>query len=485
MRFSDYIMIAFRNIRRQKLRSALTIFAVVIGATSVTIMLAIVFSAKGFITGQFEQNGTFQQVEVSPQADLTWGSGVSGNCSDATTCTKLTDALVSQIARIPHVVAIARETQVWNFDGLFYGSQKLKLNQVVAYDANGVIQNQMVAGRDITASDGDGLLTVTSDYADALGFKNDYRALIGKTVMLHAQGFYSGAGSDPLAQYQYMQQQCSHMAPGQNCTPPPVEISGNIIGVTSNNGPGGGNSYTVRVPLHWARGMEENQSYQVTQAAQNAANAVCQQQHTAFCATSQPKPILFVTDQLAQNGYGSLVVKVDAASNAAGVAKAIRSQFRLGAADAETAITQQLAIFNIIGAILGGIGGIALVVAAFGVVNTMIMSILERTREIGVMRAVGARRSVVSRLFTFEAALLGFWGGAFGLGLGYGLILIANPLLNRQLKSNNIASSNIITLPLWLIAGVIVLTTLIGILAGLYPARRAARLNPVDALHYE
>ena len=484
MRFGDYITIAFRNIRRQKLRSALTIFAVVIGATSVTIMLAIVFSAKGFITSQFEQNGTFQQVEVSPQADLTWGSGVGGNCSDATTCTKLTDALVSQIAKVPHVLAIARETQVWNFDGLFYGSQKLKLNQVVAYDANGVIQNQMVAGRDITPSDGDGVLTVTSDYADALGFKNKYQALIGKTVTLHAQGFYSGVGSDPLAQYQYMQQQCSHLAPGQNCTPPPVEISGKIVGVTSNNGPGGGNRYTVRVPLIWARGMEENQSYQVTQAAQNAANAACQQQHAASCAT-QPKPTLFVTDELAQNGYGSLVVKVDAASNAAGVAKTIRNQFKFGAADAETAITQQLAIFNILGAILGGIGGIALVVAAFGVVNTMIMSILERTREIGVMRAVGARRSTVSRLFTFEAALLGFWGGAIGLGLGYGLILIANPLLNKQLKSNNIASSNIITLPLWLIVGVIVLTTLIGILAGLYPARRAAKLNPVDALHYE
>ncbi|MEJ0072493.1 MAG: ABC transporter permease [Candidatus Saccharibacteria bacterium] len=72
MRFSDYILIAFRNIRRQKLRSALTIFAVVIGATSVTIMLAAVFSLKGFMTKQFEANGTFQQVAVSPQTDITW-----------------------------------------------------------------------------------------------------------------------------------------------------------------------------------------------------------------------------------------------------------------------------------------------------------------------------------------------------------------------------------------------------------------------------
>jgi putative ABC transport system permease protein len=101
------------------------------------------------------------------------------------------------------------------------------------------------------------------------------------------------------------------------------------------------------------------------------------------------------------------------------------------------------------------------------------------------MRAVGAKRGTVSALFTFEAALLGFMGGVIGLGVGYGLVLIANPLINNQLKGNGIASRNIITLPIWLILGVIGITTAIGLLAGLYPARRAAKLDPVEALHYE
>ena len=485
MKLSDYFRLAFRNIMRQKLRSILTIFAIVIGSTSVTIMLTIVFSAKGFINKQFEQNGTFQQVAVSPQQDISWGSGSGGpNCSSSdASCVKLTDTLIGQIAKVSHVIGVARQTRVNGFDGLFYGSTKLRLNEVVAYDANGIIQNTMVAGRDIGPNDGDGSLTVTSDYADALGFKHNYQALIGKSVTLHTQGFYSGVGSNPIQAYQYMQQNCK--GGGQNCSPPPTEITGTIVGIADTGGPaGGGNGFTVRVPLVWARGLEENQSYQVNQAAQQAASNSCQN-FRGPCNPVQPKPTLTTTDELDLNGYDSLVVKVDQASNAAGVAKNIRNQFKLGAADAETAIKQQLAIFNILGAILGGIGGIALVVAAVGVVNTMVMSILERTREIGLMRAVGAKRSTISRLFTFESSMLGLMGGSVGILIGYALTLIGNPLINKQLKGNSIQSSNILSLPPWLIVSVILGTTVIGMLAGLGPARKAAKLDPVEALRYE
>ncbi|HSX16295.1 MAG TPA: ABC transporter permease [Candidatus Saccharimonadales bacterium] len=482
MRFIDYIVIALRNISRQKLRSALTIFAVVIGATSVTIMLAAVFSLKGFMTKQFEANGTFQQVAVSPQTDITWNDHSNGG-NDCATCTKLTDDLATKIATVPHVVGVARQTQVGMFQSLDYGTQKLRVQQVVAYDANDIIKSTVLAGRDINTTDTTGVLTITSDYADKLGFKHNYGALIGKQVGLTTRNYYSGVGSDPLQAFQdQMAWFQSHPgADGRDYQPAPVTLTGKIVGVTEASD----NSYVIRVPLDWARGMEESQNATVSQADQDAAQAKCRASHSPSC-NSQPVPsTVTVVDELAKQGYNSFVVKADEASNAASVAKTIKDTYKVGAVDAETAIKQQLAIFNILGLVLGGIGGIALVVAAVGVVNTMIMSILERTREIGVMRAVGARRGTVSLLFTIEAALLGFFGGVVGLGLGYGAVLVANPLVNRQLSGNNVTGSNIFTLPIWLILGVVGLTTLIGVLAGLYPARRAAHLDPVEALRYE
>jgi ABC-type antimicrobial peptide transport system permease subunit len=230
------------------------------------------------------------------------------------------------------------------------------------------------------------------------------------------------------------------------------------------------------------RGMQENQMYQMTAADQAAQQAQCR--NVRGPCNSTQHFTLVVTDMLAQNGYSSLIAKVDNSKNAAGAATAIK-KLGVGAADAEASINQQLTIFNVIGLVLGGIGGIAMAVAAIGVVNTMIMAILERTREIGVMRAVGAKRSTIRALFTFEASMLGFAGGVVGVAVGFGLTRIANIFVNKQLASQSVKVHNIIGLPLWLVLAVVGISTLIGMLAGLYPAARAAKLDPVEALRYE
>jgi len=473
VRTIDIIFTALRNIRRQKLRSVLTIFAVVIGATSVTIMLALVTGVKSFFVSQFSANGTLQQISISPKADISKfessGHGDGGPCDS---CVKLTDALTDKIKVIPHVTGVAREYSSGSLESITYNGTKLSLQQALAYDANGVIANTMVAGRDIAPADTTGVITINTQYADKWGFKGHYSDILGKTVQLTTRKGYGGVGAvvtPPSNQ------------PGNNNDPqqqPATVLTATIVGVVG----GEDNDQSVRAPLVWVRGMNTQQMYQMTDADRKASESECRN-HPGPCNPTQHFTLVTM-DQFDQQGYNGLVAKVDDPKNAAAAVVEIK-KLGVGAADAESLITAQLTIFNITGYVLGGIGAIALLVATIGVINTMVMAILERTREIGVLRACGATKRTIRRLFTVEAGLLGFLGGVFGVILGYGLTIAANVLINRQLLTNSVKANNIIALPLWLIVGVIGATTLIGMLAGLYPAMRAARLNPVDALRYE
>lgn len=462
MRFTDYLRLSFRNIRRQKLRSSLTIFAVVIGVMSVTIMLSLVTGAKGFFLQQVEANGTLQQVAISQKADLAdfERAGDGGPCDS---CVNLDDSIVEKVKALPHVTGVARQLDGGNFEAIQYDTQKLTLNRLQAHDANGIIKSIVLAGREIKASDTDGVITITNDYANKWGFKGKYDSLIGKEVSLISRNYYTGVGANIMQPQE-----------GQNGGGQPqgqvTTLKAKIVGITES----GEESGVVNVPLAWASGMNTNQRYEPVQA---------QCQSTGPC-NSKGTYKLVTEDMVATNGYSSLIAKVDNSKNAGSVATEIR-KLGVGAADAKASIQSQLTIFNIIGLVLGGIGGIALAVAAIGVVNTMIMAILERTREIGVMRAVGSTKSTVRKLFTSEAAMLGFMGGVVGVSLGFVLTRIANVFVNKQLASNSVTARNIIGLPLWLIVLVVSLATLIGLLAGLYPAARAARLDPVEALRYE
>jgi len=178
-----------------------------------------------------------------------------------------------------------------------------------------------------------------------------------------------------------------------------------------------------------------------------------------------------------------MLVKVDAVDNVAPVATVI-DHMGVSAATGLAELTQRKNKANVAGLVLGALGLIALGIAALGVMNTMVMSVLERTREIGVMRALGARRSTIRRLFTFEAASLGFFGGLFGVIIGYVFVLVAKPIISKAVKSSGSTAPNF-SVPIWLMIVVIGGTTAIGFVSGLFPARRAARLDPVEALRYE
>ena len=144
-------------------------------------------------------------------------------------------------------------------------------------------------------------------------------------------------------------------------------------------------------------------------------------------------------------------------------------------------------VFLIVQAILGGIGAIALVVAGFGIANTMIMAIYERTAEIGLMKAVGARNRDVMSVFLGEAGAIGLLGGVLGVTVGAALSQLINVigLAYLSAQTGGEGPETLVHTPLWLVAFSIGFATLAGLLSGIYPAMRAATLRPVSALKYE
>ena len=141
--------------------------------------------------------------------------------------------------------------------------------------------------------------------------------------------------------------------------------------------------------------------------------------------------------------------------------------------------------FRFVDMFLFAIGMIGISVAALGIINTMVMSILERYKEIGIMKAVGASDNDVKKIFFFESGVIGFMGGVFGLALGWIVSSIINLIINTIAMEQGVPRMNYFTFPWWLCLGAIAFSILISLLAGIYPTLRAARVDPVIALRHD
>ena len=130
-------------------------------------------------------------------------------------------------------------------------------------------------------------------------------------------------------------------------------------------------------------------------------------------------------------------------------------------------------------------GSLALAVASIGIVNTLVMAILERRREIGIMKAIGASDGDVKKLFFAEAGAMGILGGIAGVALGWAIGRIINLGTNVYLRRESLTPDNFWAVPWWLVALAIGFSFLVSLVSGLYPAARAAKLDPVQALRYE
>ncbi len=194
----------------------------------------------------------------------------------------------------------------------------------------------------------------------------------------------------------------------------------------------------------------------------------------------------------AADSYSTVIVRVAKGEQASQVSENIKESLRRfrgqkpGEEDFTVQTTEDIKesfdkILGIIQTVLFGIAMISLLVGAIGIMNTMYTAVLERTKEIGIMKAIGASNEAILSIFLIESALLGFVGGAVGCILGLGISFIASIIATQVLGTTIIQ----FVLSWWLIVGALAFGTIIGAIAGFFPARAAAQQKPVDSLRYE
>jgi len=189
-------------------------------------------------------------------------------------------------------------------------------------------------------------------------------------------------------------------------------------------------------------------------------------------------------DGLKIEKYGQVKVKAKSTSEMNVIRDSVLEQGLLVSSLSET-VDQANQIFSIVRIILMLFGTIALVVSAIGMFNTMTITLLERTEEIGIMKSIGASDGGIAIMFFMEAAIMGFLGGLAGVFIGWIGGRIFNLIINFIATSFGGEKVNLFNSPTWLVLGVIISSAIVGLLTGFVPARRASKTDPLDALRYK
>ncbi len=182
--------------------------------------------------------------------------------------------------------------------------------------------------------------------------------------------------------------------------------------------------------------------------------------------------------------YERAQVRVSSSEFLPGVEKALIGKgFRVTALS--KTVEQASKIFQGIQAVLAAFGGIALLVSAIGMFNTMTVTLLERTKEIGIMRTIGASPTDIKFLFVSESIIVGFLGGVSGIVIGVGIGFIINVTLNAVATQFGGKAVSLFAFPMWFLLFIAIFSAAVGYLTGIFPARRASLLNPLDAMRFE
>lgn len=464
MTFADTMRLATSNLRQAKLRTLLTTMGVSIGIASLTGMVSFGAGLQDQLVGQFTRSGMFDTITVTAGggpiaggpgfpgppggAGGRGGRGTRGRAGGGPDVL-LDDAALQKLTTLDGVkeaypvVSIRMDATLDDF------SSALTATGIPMSSKDEGPYRTMAAGTFFANETDTGCLT-SLNTARRIDTKNP-KQIVGKTLRL-AYVASRGSGAPPAGP--------DTTAPGDGPAMQiqRVSIDCRVIGVVeTTGGPFGGTGGDILMPLSRATSIQ----------AENVANVQS-----------------FLRADRRGNSYSSVTVKVSRPEATQDVAERIKAlgYSTLSLADALQGIRW---VFIILNSILGLVGSIALIVSSLGIVNTMVMSILERTREIGIMKAVGASDGDIRRIFLVEASVIGLMGGASGLFLGWVIGRAINLGANLYIESQGGPSVTLFSLPWWLITGALLFSIAVSVVAGSYPANRAARLEPMSALRHD
>ena len=454
MKFSDLLLMSISNLWKRKLRTVLTVLGVVIGITSIVVMVALGNGLKESMLENITSYSSITQIEVS--------SGRSWNASSSSQTEEmlLNDGLINNLKSMEHVTDVYPQLSV---------SVIAKSGKYMSY-------------MDICGMTQEGLASLDLPVAEGTLPKNngEFKLFYGSSVLTN---FYE----EKTNNYPYWDK-------GEL---PDIDLMKNPMFIifdtdaywSSQNSDGGSATNPPKKYLVEASGVMAGEANEWTN---NSSSVFCDIDALKTQLKRVFKRNVIPGQPTRKNGkpynelfYTKLIVQVDDMENVQALTQMLQDEGYNAYSDAEW-IQSETEQMNTIQLVLGAIGAVSLLVAAIGITNTMMMSIYERTKEIGVMKVLGCDIRNIQSLFLMEAGFIGFIGGLIGLAFSYGIGAIINHLLAASDMGAQMGmSGGICRIPPWLSPLAVIFAILIGMIAGFLPSLRAMRLSPLAAIRNE
>ena len=470
MKIPDLAELAVRNLRESVLRNSLTTIGISVGVASLVAMLSLGIGLQQLASRRLMKSGLFDTVVVTSRRDLRNFGREEERGGPAPAESRILDEPTRlEIERLPNVLGAYPDIR---FITELRFEDKPHLTMVAALPASDKSNDafETVQGR-----------FFSSEVApEAILQKAFAEELLGKTPKAGVDETNVAELAAPLLgkelTMRYAQREASQTAPSTTATdhasaPESRSVANAAYSVVSRE---------QKLQIVGVADLDPESMRVPTRARVFLPLGLAESLHVM-----QPTDLREISRAARdQPVYSSVNVRVKNPSQVQKVEDAVKKMGfnTFSIIDASRSIQQ---FFKVLDVFLGIFGSLALAVAFIGIVNTLVMAILERRREIGIMKAIGASDADIKRLFFAEAGAMGILGGIVGVALGWAIGQVINLGTNVYLRSQSFPAEHFWSVPWWLVGFALLFSFLVSLAAGLYPASRAARLDPVQALRYE